>query len=196
MIDPGRTVGGNEVRASEHIDIRHATGGAGGVRVAVGIRVAGDEHHRRGVVERGRALGGDVDVEGREIFRHALPDAFDGGLLGAAESGGIRVGAVGQRGDRGAAERVVPCRAADGLTHEIDINPFRQIRAAVEFEAVGKRADRHRGVGGFRLRFPGGGFIPRFLRPVGVTEFAGVADPAGSIDVQGGRIARRKMEAA
>ncbi len=91
-------------------------------------------------------LGGDVDVEGAEVFGDALPDPLDLREFGVTEARGISVKVVSRADDRIAAvvERV-PIRAAGHVSVEIEIDGVVRPGETVQLERVRQRCGCRRG---------------------------------------------------
>ena len=96
----GEDVGGGEVMGGVlHLvaaDVGHAAGG-----LIPGAISADENADVLAGIETAGVFGGDVEVEGREMFRDAGPDFFDGIQFGLGEGGGIGIlGVGGGGGDR------------------------------------------------------------------------------------------------
>ena len=81
-------------------------------------------------------LGGDVDVEGREVLRHPQPDLLDGGVLAVAERG-----VVVERERRGGRRLGVPPAPDLGRAVEVEVDGAFGARTAVQAEGLRGRED-------------------------------------------------------
>ncbi len=142
-VDPRRPVPRIAGRI-EDIHVRHPAGGGRGIDLAIGVRVARDEHMRRPEAEGCGPLSGHVDIERRIIFSHPHPDVFDGGLLGIAERGGIRIRAERQGGNGSAGQGCVPFGVADRIASKIQKQDIRGAGPAVKHQGCGERTHRNR----------------------------------------------------
>jgi hypothetical protein len=134
-VDQRRRIVGVVVRRAEHVDVGDAAGAGRGHRGAVGLLVLGDQHAAGAAVEAGRLLGGDVDVERRQVLGDAVPDLDDGGALGVVERRAVAVLAEGQRVEGARA----PGRAGEAVAVEVQVDLVRGARLAVQDEGIGRR---------------------------------------------------------
>ena len=186
VIDPCGPILGVRGRA-EDVHVGHAAGVGVGIGIAVGVGAACDQCVSRAGGEHGGPLGGDIDVEGGVVLRHALPDALDGRLFGVAEGGPVGIRAEGQGGDLRTAHEVVPFGVRHVLPGEVQVENVRRARPAVEDEMDREGADRHR-------RLADRGRLG-FGRSRGRSEVAHVEDPAARVGAQRGQVQVREMEA-
>ena len=143
---------------AEDVDVGHAPAGAPVVlRVAdrlVGADARGDQcvgavrgvQQARPVDPVGPGVGrGHVDVEGRVVLGHGLPDRLDRGALGVVEDGGVAAGVPGRLAGRRRGMARVPPRRARRATVEVEEDRLRRPRLAVQLEGLRQRrlgADR------------------------------------------------------